>query len=102
MSASRMSPSTISLCLKPKRSVKRCGPMTSIQEPSAPRWMNCSRSCANTAANALRHGVMIMDDLIRLDLEGYDKDYIHDALTAFLEGAPNYGRALIEIRMSRM
>ena len=45
---------------------------------------------------------MIMDDLIRLDLEGYDKDYIHDVFTAFLEGAPNYGRALIEIRMSRM
>ena len=42
------------------------------------------------------------DDLIRLDYEGCDKAYIHEALTAFLEKAANYGRALIEIRMSRM
>jgi hypothetical protein len=45
---------------------------------------------------------MIVDDLIRLDLTGYDRDYIHEALTGFLEGAADYGRALIEIRMSRM
>jgi hypothetical protein len=44
----------------------------------------------------------MMDDLIRLDLSGCDKTFITDALTGFLEGAANYGRALIEIRMSRI
>jgi hypothetical protein len=42
------------------------------------------------------------DDLFRLDLAGYHKDFICDALTEFLEGAPKYGRVLIEIRTSRM
>lgn len=42
-----------------------------------------------------------MDDLIRLNLTGRDKVFIHDALTGFLEQAAAYGRALIEIRMSR-
>jgi hypothetical protein len=45
---------------------------------------------------------MMMDDLIRMDLAGCDKAFIYDALTGFLEGASNYGRALVEIRMSRM
>jgi hypothetical protein len=42
------------------------------------------------------------DDLIRLDFEDCDKAFIHAALTAFHEKAADYGRALIEIRMSRM
>jgi hypothetical protein len=46
--------------------------------------------------------IMDDDDLIRLNLEGCDKAFIHEALTAFLEKAANCGQALIEIRMSRM
>jgi hypothetical protein len=44
---------------------------------------------------------MRVDDKIRCDLEGCDKQFIYDALTSFLETAPNKGRALIEIRLSR-
>jgi hypothetical protein len=42
------------------------------------------------------------DDLIRLDLEGCDKEFVHEALTGFLENASDHGRALIEIRMSNV
>jgi hypothetical protein len=43
-----------------------------------------------------------MDDTFRLDLEGYDKEYIQDVLNGFLEGAPRRGRKMVEIRMSRV
>jgi hypothetical protein len=43
-----------------------------------------------------------MDDLIRLDLEGCDKVFIHEALAGFLGYASDHGRALIEIRMSNI
>lgn len=42
------------------------------------------------------------DDIIRLDLEGCDKVFVHEALTGFLENASDHGRALIEIRMSNV
>jgi hypothetical protein len=38
-------------------------------------------------------------DVFRLDLDGFDADYIEDVLGGFLNGAPSYGRRLIEIRM---
>lgn len=42
-----------------------------------------------------------MDDTFRLDLAEYDKEYIHDVLSTFLGRAGDYGRRLIEIRMSK-
>jgi hypothetical protein len=42
----------------------------------------------------------MMDDVIRLDLEGCDKAFIQEALTGFIEEAANHGESLIEIGMS--
>jgi len=41
-----------------------------------------------------------MEDTIRCDLSGYDRDYVIDVLDEFLDGAHRHGRFLAEIRMS--
>lgn len=43
-----------------------------------------------------------MDDTFRLEVKDYDREYIQEVLGGFLEGAPRYGRKLVEIRMNKM
>lgn len=43
-----------------------------------------------------------MDDTIRLDLADYEKSYIEEALSGFIEEAHRYGRKVIAIRMSKV
>jgi hypothetical protein len=43
-----------------------------------------------------------VDDTFRLDLEGYNNEYIQSVLDGFLERAPRHGRKVAEIRMRKV
>jgi len=43
-----------------------------------------------------------VNDIFRLDLEGYDKEYVRETLDGFLEGAPRRQRMMVEIRVSQV